>query len=234
MIKAVFFDMFNTLSYFHPPREQRQAIAWQKFGIHVPLEGIRRAYVVGEQCWTTENARWPLAKRTPEEMRSFLAEYEKCLLEAAGETVSSELAYQIYTTYWDQDRTLVLFDDVVPTLTTLRRRGIIIGMLTNVDRDVAPFCEDLGIAPYFQFLLSSCQVGVEKPHAHIFQTALQKAEVSPGEAIHVGDQYHSDIIGARAVGILPLLIDRDGLMNGQFDCQRIKRLDEVLDYLRPH
>jgi FMN phosphatase YigB (HAD superfamily) len=33
-------------------------------------------------------------------------------------------------------------------------------------------------------------------------------KVSPAEAVHVGDSYQADVVGARRVGIRPVLIDR--------------------------
>jgi FMN phosphatase YigB (HAD superfamily) len=49
---------------------------------------------------------------------------------------------------------------------------------------------------------------VAKPEPAIFHAALDKAEVAPGAAIHVGDHPDVDAAAARAVGITPVLIDR--------------------------
>ena len=51
--------------------------------------------------------------------------------------------------------------------------------------------------------------------------------------MHVGDQYHSDVLGARNAGIRPLMIDRDGLHQEISDCPRISSLGEVVEHLCP-
>jgi len=44
----------------------------------------------------------------------------------------------------------------------------------------------------------------------------------------VGDQYQSDVLGAKGVGITPVLLDREGCQEGQMDCVRITGLDQVM------
>jgi putative hydrolase of the HAD superfamily len=53
-------------------------------------------------------------------------------------------------------------------------------------------------------------VGAAKPDPAIFEYALSLAGVGPGDAVHVGDSLDNDVAGARAVGIRPLLVARDG------------------------
>ena len=63
---------------------------------------------------------------------------------------------------------------------------------------------------FFAFILPSAEVGAEKPDEAIFRLALQRLGLRPEEVAHVGDQYETDVIGARAVGITPILLDREG------------------------
>ena len=230
-VRSVFFDFYNTLCCFHPSREERQSKAWRQFGIEVPLEAIGRAYVQADHYWTLENTRRPLQHRSKEEWQSFTASYEQHLLRAAGLEVSKEQAEEIHRAYWSQEKGLKLFDDVLPSLAHLKDAGLTLGLISNSDADVTPLCRDLGVDSYFSFILSSCNVGCEKPHAPIFHLALEKAGVRPEETVHVGDQYHADVVGARAVGITPLLLDRFDLMADLNDCHRIRGLDELLGYL---
>jgi putative hydrolase of the HAD superfamily len=120
---------------------------------------------------------------------------------------------------------------VLPTLTILRKRDLVTGLLSNLHRDLDQLCTRLGVAPYFDFLLTSQAVGSEKPHPAIFLTALERAAAKPEEAIHVGDQYYSDVIGAQRVGIMPLLLDRYDLGKQLKGCTRIKSLTEIVGYL---
>ena len=231
MIKAVFLDLYNTIVYFVPPRDERQSLACREFGLAVAPAALWKAYVTAEDFWTEENGRSALARRSPEELEAFYARYEQVLLRAAGVEVNLDLARRIYGRYSQMPRELRLFDDVLPTIAEIKRRGLRLGLISNTDRDVAPLCADLGVADHFDFILSSCTVGYEKPDPRIFQLALAKAEVGAAEAIHVGDQYKSDVIGARAAGIRPLLLDRYDMLAHLDGCTRVRTLGEVLAHL---
>ena len=125
-----------------------------------------------------------------------------------------------------------LFDDVLTTLKILQERNLTLGLLTNFDRDMAPICRQLGLEPYIDFIVTSGEVGTDKPEPPIFLAALQKAGVKASEAVHVGDQYKLDVLGARGVGITQLLIDRYDLYPEVSDCPRIHSLTELAEQLR--
>ena len=88
-------------------------------------------------------------------------------------------------------------------------------------------CLNLGLAPYLEFCITAADAGVEKPDPAIFTAALERVSVKPCEAIHVGDQPRSDAVGARAVGIHPVLLDRGGWQDNVKDCVRISNLAEL-------
>ena len=114
----------------------------------------------------------------------------------------------------------------------LKERDFILGLLTNLGEDMNPICRKLGLEPYLDFFVTSGEVGVDKPEPPIFLAALRRAGVNASEAVHVGDQYKFDVIGARGVGITPILIDRYDLYPEVSDCPRINRLAELAGYLQ--
>lgn len=59
-------------------------------------------------------------------------------------------------------------------------------------------------------ILTSAEVGRRKPAPEIFEQALAIAGVAADRAMHVGDSLAEDVAGARAAGIEPVLIVRDG------------------------
>ena len=61
--------------------------------------------------------------------------------------------------------------------------------------------------------------------------ALEKAGVEASEAVHVGDQYKIDAVGAMNAGIKPIIIDRNDLYPEIKDCPRIRNLDELFDVI---
>ncbi len=209
-IRAVFLDFYNTIVDFVPPRHERQAIACRERGIEVSPEQLRRAYVTAEDYWTEHNALRAIYSRSAEESQAFYAAYEQVLLAAAGVELSLEEAGEIYALYSQSERRLKLFDDVVPTLQRLRAGGCATALISNTDRDVTPLCEELGVAVWFDHIVSSALVGYEKPDVRIFEHTLRLVGCSPCEALHVGDQLKSDVAGAIAAGLGAVLLDRNG------------------------
>lgn len=227
-MRAISFDFYNTLCQFTPPREERQAQAAAAHGIALSAERLRTAYVEGEHFWTWENARWPIAQRAGDDLEAFYAAYEQHLLAAAGVQVGRDLALRIYRTYSELPRALTLFDDALPALRAARAFGAGVAIISNADRNLAAECEALGLAPYVDALVCSCDVGCEKPAPEIFNNALAQLGVPPADALHVGDQYYSDVVGARGVGMHAVLLDRLGLLGSFGDCVRVSNLLQVL------
>jgi putative hydrolase of the HAD superfamily len=231
MIKAVFFDFYNTLVSFNPPREELQVAACREFGIEVDRKAIPRGYWFADDLMSRENARSPIHKRSQADELAFWSDYEATILNKAGVDVTKELALRIFTRARQLDRRLVLFDDALPIIRTLRGKGIVLGLVSNLSRALDGHVKELGLTSYINFALTSSEIGAEKPHSPIFLAALERAGVAASEAIHVGDQYHSDVLGAKGVGINPLLLDRDGFWEGVNDCPRIRSLGEIVDFL---
>lgn len=69
-----------------------------------------------------------------------------------------------------------------------------------------------------------------KPHKELFEKALEVSGCRADEAVHVGDSYQSDVLGALAVGIKPILIERKG--DREYPgVTVVRKLSEVLDWL---
>ena len=77
------------------------------------------------------------------------------------------------------------------------------------------------------FVIDSAVVGVEKPDPRIFELAVRQAGVAAHEAAYVGDLYSVDVLGARAAGLHPILLDPRGFW-GPRDCIVARDLAEVI------
>ena len=112
-------------------------------------------------------------------------------------------------------------DGTAAMLSGLRAAGLVVGVVSNSDGRVASFLARAGLAAHLDFVVDSGTVGVEKPDPRIFAIACARAGVPPDAAIHVGDVYEIDVLGARAAGITPVLVDPDDLVPDA-DCARIR------------
>ena len=225
--KAVFLDFYNTLVRFWPPLDEIQQAACSELGLNAPKEGIRRGYVRADEYMSEEGAKRPLAERNEDERDEFFAAYEQIVLRGAGLEVSLQLARDVWKMAIQVPKDFTLFDDVISGLELLRQRNVVTGLISNLRRDMTVLCEQLGLSAYLDFVVTPVEAGAEKPDNRVFLAALERAQVDPAEAVHVGDQYKADAQGARAVGITPVLMDREGWHQHIDDCPRIASLPEL-------
>ena len=231
MVQAVFFDFYNTLVGFNPPREEIHAAACQEMGLVVSPGDIRTHLAPADEFYHRESLRLPIAGRSQAEQESFYTQYEQMILRAVGLEVPAEVALAVFRKVRQHGWRLHLYEDSLPVLRDLRQLGKVTGIVSNVDRDLAPYCQQLGLVGEVDFVVTSWGVGVGKPHPDIFMRALEAAKVHAEQVLHVGDQYNTDVVGARGVGITALLLDRYDNCVQVADCPRLRTLWEVKEYL---
>ncbi len=98
----------------------------------------------------------------------------------------------------------------MPTFARLREAGVRTGVISNWDRRLASILDGMGLGPMFDAVVSSADVGLHKPDPRIFELACERLGVAPARCAHVGDHYYADDVGASAVGMRAVLIDRHG------------------------
>jgi len=231
MIKAIFFDLYNTLAGFYPSRYDIQAQVLSQFDITVTPTGILRGYHLADSFMSEQNASVPIRKLDASQREKFFGEYERKVLEGAGIEVSIDKAKEIWKLVRKVDYEMTPFEDTIPALIRLQEKGFILGLITNIDQKGERLASDLGLSSYLDFTVTSQESGAEKPSPKIFERALEKAEVKASDSAHVGDQLRSDVAGAANVGIRPILIDRDCNHIHYVSHPRIESLKELDDVI---
>jgi len=231
MIKAVFFDLYHTLVRYEPPREELQTKALKELGIDVKPEIFRRPLVIADEFIYQEIARTALSQRSKEEQMALWAQYQRIVLREAGIEADDNLVMGLLGKMRQFNMKLVLYDDVGPAFTELRNRGLILGLISNVDRDLNTLLKDTGLLALLDITVTSQDAGVNKPNPEIFWKALRRAGVKAAESIYVGDQYQIDVLGANKAGMKGILLDRGGFFSDINDCPRIRSLTELAENL---
>lgn len=136
-----------------------------------------------------------------------------------------------------QERDLVLREGVPDTLRTLRERGILVGLVSNIDRDQLTYLSQAaGLSGHFDWMLSSEEARSCKPDLAIFEEAIRRTGCAPQETVFVGDTLAQDIAGANRVGMRSVLLwhrdDRSPPADGPRPRHIIRRIPELLEPLR--
>ena len=121
-------------------------------------------------------------------------------------------------------------DDVRPTLAALRAHRYQLVVVSNANGTLHRMFDRLGLTSACDVIFDSHREGVEKPDPRFFQIALDRSGATPSTTVHVGDLYHVDVVGARAAGITPVLIDSADLYR-DCDCLRVQSLTGLVDAL---
>lgn len=220
--KGVFFDAGDTLITADPPvKDVALRVASQFFPDLAPsllFSALATARTFFSQSY---------AHYSPQEEDRLLADMAQAMRTALQEAADIDIDFLPFVRQVRASICYRPFPDVLPTLRYLRERGKTLAVVSNWDSALPTLLAELGLAEFFAFILSSAEAGAEKPDEKIFKLALQRLGLRPQEVAHIGDSYEIDVLGARAVGITPILLDRKGQADYQ-DVICINSLTELI------
>ncbi len=231
-IEVVFFDAGETLVHPRPSFPGLLEAACADRGVRVDLDrlaGVSARLLAELDARQREGFTF---STSPEASEAFWLDFYARLLEGlgAGEAAGAHaLPEHLYLTFSDPAN-YALYEDAGEALEELAAAGLSLGIISNFEPWLERLLESLGVLDRFHYLIISGQVGAEKPGRRIFEMALDRAGVGPARALHVGDSLSADVEGARAAGIIPVLIDRAGRHPGA-DCLRLDDLRDLAGLL---
>ena len=223
--KAVFFDVGGTLIHVHPSVGDVYARHARPFGYSGSVQELNEGF--GRQ-WKKMGGIESLGNQSGAEAeRKFwhTLVYE-VFLPMGGLDRFEEYFDLIFEAFRDEANWRI-YEDVIESgiLETLKKRGVVMGVISNWDSRLISTLENIGLGRYFDFILPSAVVGSAKPDKKIFEEALRLSRVAPHEACHIGDEIRTDVEGAQSVGIHPILLDR----NNRFDSTETRKITTFLE-----
>ena len=233
-ITTIFFDVGHTLLV---PAVSEGLVFSEEAARHgVRLDAgladrnIAQMYELYEQLYEQDESFWADEDRAIaiwHKMYEFL-----CSVSGVESSKHADIAKSVHRRYFTAD-SWKAYDDVIPALECLKAQGIRMGLISNWDSTLEDIIAGLGLASYFDVILSSTVVKLHKPMPEIFRSALAQMGVASDKAMHVGDHLSADVEGARAVGITPVLIDRRGTVRHKLapDTLAVSTLTELVEYL---
>jgi len=229
-IKAVFFDAADTLFFIKGGVGYVYWSVAKKYGANSTPERIEKAFGKAFKSAPplTFSGMTPAERKVSEKgwwFRVVRNVFTEVGMFSDFESYFNELFETFRTSAWE------LFPETKEVLSTIKKRGFSLGIISNFDTRVYDVCTDLGIIDYFDNLVISSEAGFSKPSPEIFNTALNKIGVSATQSLHIGDSLELDFHGARSVGINALLLDKKGRYKDSEDILRIDSLYKILDIL---
>jgi putative hydrolase of the HAD superfamily len=207
---VVFLDALGTLVELQPPAPRLRELLRQR-GFEVDEQRAAAGFAA-EIAYYLENNLEGSDRGRLDDLRDRCAEVMRAALELPG--LDHPTARELMLGSLE----FLPFPDVPPALAALRGRRLMV--VSNWDCSLADWLGRAGLLELVDGVVTSAEVGVAKPGRAIFERALELARAEPGDAVHVGDSLANDVAGARAAGIRPVLLARDGSQPGGVEAIR--------------
>lgn len=203
--KVIFFDAAGTL--IHLPR----GAAWHyrevalRHGVDIPEEQLSKAF---RMAWKSTPPPTETRQARLDDDKSWWRGLVERVLDECGaaEEGRGTLFESLYNEF-EQPGVWELYPEVEEVLRDLAG-DYRLAIISNFDRRLVRVLGHAGLSSCFEFVVLSSEVGADKPSPWIYEQALLKAGIPPGEALHVGDDPECDWRGAEAAGLQVFQLDR--------------------------
>jgi len=100
------------------------------------------------------------------------------------------------------------FPETTSTLINIKAKGYRLGVISNgITIKQWEKLIRLGIYPFFDEVVTSDEVGFEKPHGRIFEEALNRMGCQAEKSVMIGNKFSEDIMGAVNAGMSAILVN---------------------------
>jgi len=129
--------------------------------------------------------------------------YFKKMLENLNNFTDSELSLELEKVFWDEYfKFMCLKKEALDFLRFCQKNSIKIAIITDLTTQIQlRKTIHLGISKYINYVITSEDVGKEKPHSLIFKVGMKKIKCNPKDIIMIGDDMEKDINPATKLGI---------------------------------
>jgi putative hydrolase of the HAD superfamily len=203
---VVLIDVGDTMARAHPSWLDVYSTVFEKYDIKTSQRPFERAFRAAWAEWAHEGP----FEATEEASFQRLTELDQLVFDRLGYPNLPEAFFHDIDLAFRQRSAFFVFPDVIPALDAMQEAGLRLAVVSNWGWHAPELLQTLELARHFEVMSISARVGYQKPHAAIFEHALDLLDTRPEQAIHVGDDPEADVVGARSVGIEPVLIDRRG------------------------
>ena len=189
MIKAVIFDMFETLITLYNSELYKGRQIAEEMGI--PEAKFRT-------IWDASDEDRTLGIRTFENVITEILQANNIYSKELYETIINK-RYSCTAETFNHKH-----PDIVPLFEALKERGIKIGLITNCYNEEREVIKNSDLYRYFDATCMSCDIGIKKPDRKIYEICVEKLKVQPEECLYVGDGGSHELEAALEYGMKPI------------------------------
>jgi putative hydrolase of the HAD superfamily len=206
-VRALLIDALGTLVELEPPAPALRALLAERFGIVIGEAQARHA-ITAEIAFYRAHMNEGRDDSSVRALRARCAEVLRAALPPSPRL--SSVAESALTTALIDALRFRAFEDASDALAAVRASRIPVVVASNWDASLTQVLAGVGLLGLLDGVVCSAVAGAPKPSGEVFRAALSLVDVTPGEAVHVGDDLDADVAGARAAGIRAVLLRRDG------------------------
>ncbi len=198
-------DALGTLLSFEPPAPRLRAALRRRAGIDVGAAAAAAAIRAEIAFYRAHLHEGSDAARLADLRRRAAEAMRPALSPPAADLPTDELTAALLDAL-----VFAPYQDVPPALAALRADGAALVVVSNWDVSLHERLAETGLRALVDAAVASAELGLAKPDPGIFRHALELVGADPEASWHVGDTPEVDVVGARAAGLRPVLVDRDG------------------------
>ncbi len=213
--KAVLLDVGGI---FHLPDHERIVGAFARAEVTISPDVLDRAHYAGAAQFTVDDAGIDWKARWQAYLDAYIA---ACGVGAEDRSIREEVHRHLDSEFAVGDLWSRIVPGSVDGLRALVATGVRVGVISNADGTVAQRLAaqevlqvGAGLGVEVECVIDSGAVGVSKPDPRIFHIALDAMGVAGEDAWYVGDMPGIDVVGARAAGLRPIVMDPFGFHAG--------------------
>jgi HAD superfamily hydrolase (TIGR01509 family) len=222
-VNTIFFDFGDTLGEITHSVLETWLAAAAEHGLVLQQDALLEALKAADKVCS------PKVYEYKGRMPEYWGIYDAFVLNKLGVSDrDGDLSRMVGSAFLDAKKWLRVFPETHSVLSKLKQRGYVLGIISNNTDEIFDRMKSLDLVRYFDTITYSQEAGAEKPDFAPFKLALSRAGRAPHECLHVGDSYEMDVVGARGVGIEPVLVDRKMRRSGT-DCVIIRNLNGILN-----
>jgi putative hydrolase of the HAD superfamily len=124
-----------------------------------------------------------------------------------------ELFFERLYAYFASADPWYVYEDTFEALQSWKKAEVSLHIISNFDSRIYAVLDALNLSSWFDTVTISTTVGAAKPDKLIFDYALAQLGIKSDQAIHIGDSYSEDYVGAIAAGIKGIWLDRQATPN---------------------